>query len=70
MPVVISARHTHHYLLGSRWLWRVSSCQRVVTVKDCGKPTPICNAVNDDNLPKYRGCRSLGNEPGNRRQFG
>ena len=29
----------------------VSSCQRVVTVKDCGKPTPICNAVNIDMLP-------------------
>lgn len=29
----------------------VSSCQRVVTVKDCKKPTPICDAVIIDLLP-------------------
>ncbi len=29
----------------------VSSCQRVVTVRDCKKPTPICNAVTIDLMP-------------------
>ncbi|MBK7341937.1 MAG: hypothetical protein IPJ06_01780 [Saprospiraceae bacterium] len=29
----------------------VSSCQRVVTVRDCKKPTPICNAVTIELMP-------------------